>query len=243
MKLKIYADEAWRWPLAGPISVWLTMPLVDCKEKETFDDSKKLTEKKRNIIYQKIKDLENNKNVLYSFWYATNKEIDKLWISKCINIAFKRALVILFYKYILNYKAINWDKLLSKTKLVHKLNIILKDIENIQKYDMKEIVNLFWSIEKIYWIIFDWNYDFWLSKELWYKIITVIKWDAKIPYIGAASIVAKVERDKYMIEQSKIYPNFLFEKHKWYGTQKHIEAIKKYWICHLHRESFLGNIK
>lgn len=241
MKLKIYADEAWRWSLAGPVVVWLTLPLEKIEE-NIFDDSKKLTERKRNIIFEQLKIFEKENKILYSFWYASNNEIDKLWISKCINIAFKRALIIILYKYIKNYKTRNWDKLLAKIKLEKKLNNILSDIENIEKYDMKEIINLFQDIEKIFGIIFDGNNDFKISQDIWYKIINVIKWDALIPYIWAASIVAKVERDSYMIKQSKIHINYLFEKNKWYGTKEHTKAIKKYWTCTLHRHSFLKNI-
>ena len=242
MKIKIYADEAWRWPLAGPLVIWLTMPLENFKE-NIFNDSKKLTAKKREAIFERLKEVENKKIILHSFWYANNKEIDKFWLSKCINISFKRALVALFYKFLQDYQTTDWDKLLTKIKLLNKLNKILEDIENIEKYDMKEIINLFWNIEKLHWIIFDWNHDFWLSKDLGYKIITVIKWDARIKYIWAASIIAKVKRDNYMIEQSKLYPTFWFEKHKWYWTKKHQEAIIKYGICPLHRESFLKNLR
>ncbi len=241
MKLKIYADEAWRWPLAGPVVVWLTLPLEKVEE-YIFDDSKKLTEKKREIIFKKLKIFEQENKILHSFWYANNKEVDKLWISKCINIAFKRALVILLHKYISNYKSINGDKLLAKIKLENKLNNILSDIENIEKYDIKEVLKLFQKVEKVYWIIFDGNQDFNISKDIWYKIINIIKWDARVSYIWAASIIAKVERDMYMVRQWELHPNYLFEKHKWYGTKKHIESIKKYWICNLHRESFLKNI-
>jgi len=242
MKIKIYADEAWRWPLAGPLVMWLTMPLEKFEE-DIFDDSKKLSAKKREAIFERLKELEDKKIILHSFWYASNKEIDKFWLSKCINISFKRALVVLFYKFLQDYQTTDWNKLLAKIQLWKKLNKILENIEEIQKYDMKKIINLFWNIKKLHWIIFDWNHDFWLSKDLGYKIINVIKWDARIAYVWAASIVAKVERDNYMIKQSKLYPNFWFEKHKWYWTNKHQEAIIKYWICPLHRESFLNNIK
>jgi len=240
MKIKIYADEAWRWPLAWPVLVWLTLPLEKF-ETNDFKDSKILTEKKRKIIYENIKKFEEKKLMFYSFWYANNKEIDNFWIIKSINIAFKRALIVLLYKFSINYETTNWDKLFIKTKLLNKLNIIIQNIENIEKYDIKEIMSLFLEIEKIHWIIFDWNHNFWLPNDIWYNIITIIKWDAKIPYIGAWSIIAKVERDNYMIEQSKIYLKYSFEKHKWYWTKTHIENIKKYWICHLHRKSFLKN--
>jgi ribonuclease HII len=71
---------------------------------------------------------------------------------------------------------------------------------------------------------------------------TIIKGDEKVPLISAASIVAKVMRDRYMDEQGKLYPEYGFEKHKGYGTSAHIKAIKKLGITPIHRKSFLKNI-
>lgn len=71
---------------------------------------------------------------------------------------------------------------------------------------------------------------------------TIIKGDEKIPLISAASIVAKVMRDMYMTEQGTLYPEYGFEKHKGYGTEAHIKAIKKHGISTLHRKTFLKNI-
>lgn len=71
---------------------------------------------------------------------------------------------------------------------------------------------------------------------------TIIKGDEKIPIISAASIVAKVMRDRYMEEQGKQYPVYGFEIHKGYGTATHIKAIKKHGPSPLHRSSFLKNI-
>lgn len=67
---------------------------------------------------------------------------------------------------------------------------------------------------------------------------TLIKADEKIPNVSAASILAKVYRDNKMVEYSKIYPHYGFEKHKGYGTQAHIEAIRKHGYCPIHRRSF-----
>jgi ribonuclease HII len=67
---------------------------------------------------------------------------------------------------------------------------------------------------------------------------TIIRGDAKSASIAAASILAKVERDKIMIDFSIKFPNYSFEKHKGYATQEHIAAIRKYGICVIHRKTF-----
>ncbi len=70
----------------------------------------------------------------------------------------------------------------------------------------------------------------------------IIKGDSLSHSIACASIIAKVSRDRYMIEQSKIYPEYNFEKHKGYGKKLHIDMIKKYNMCEIHRKSFLNKI-
>ena len=69
--------------------------------------------------------------------------------------------------------------------------------------------------------------------------LPIIKGDYLSYTIGCASILAKVTRDKIMLDYSKNYPNYHFEKHKGYGTKLHIEAIRKYGKCEIHRESFI----
>ena len=70
---------------------------------------------------------------------------------------------------------------------------------------------------------------------------SIIKGDAKSYSIAAASIIAKVTRDRIMRQWDEIYPQYGFEKHKGYGTKMHIEAIKEYGLCPLHRRSFTKN--
>ena len=72
--------------------------------------------------------------------------------------------------------------------------------------------------------------------------LPIIKGDAKCYSISTASIIAKVTRDRIMREYDKIYPEYGFASHKGYGTAKHIEAIKKYGLCPIHRSSFVKNI-
>ena len=71
---------------------------------------------------------------------------------------------------------------------------------------------------------------------------SIIKGDALSYSIAAASIIAKVTRDRIMVEYDKIYPEYGFAKHKGYGTANHITAIKKYGLCPIHRRSFVKNI-
>ena len=70
------------------------------------------------------------------------------------------------------------------------------------------------------------------------KYISIIKGDAKVYSISAASIIAKVTRDRMMREYDEMYPQYGFAKHKGYGTSKHIEAIKEYGLCPIHRKTF-----
>lgn len=72
--------------------------------------------------------------------------------------------------------------------------------------------------------------------------LTIIKGDSKSISIAASSILAKVARDKYMVEQSLKYPHFRFERNKGYGTKEHIQAIDKHGTCELHRRTFLNKI-
>ena len=75
-----------------------------------------------------------------------------------------------------------------------------------------------------------------------FKYETIVKGDDKIYEISCASILAKVTRDRMMIEYDKLYPNYGFKNHKGYGTKKHIEAILNYGPCKIHRATFLKNI-
>ena len=70
------------------------------------------------------------------------------------------------------------------------------------------------------------------------NIVTMVKADDKVPEVSAASILAKVTRDREMGEMAKIYPQYGFEKHKGYGTRAHMEALEKYGRCPIHRTSF-----
>ncbi len=83
----------------------------------------------------------------------------------------------------------------------------------------------------------DGNSDFWLRQYYKLSVETIIKGDALVPLIGAASIAAKVTRDRHMIRLAKRYPEYGFDRHKGYGTRAHIDAIQQYGLCKEHRAS------
>ncbi len=176
-------DEAGRGPLAGPVvCACVVMPLDQDKIIEGINDSKKLTEKKREILYDKI----INTALYYSIVQVDEKTIDDINILN----ATKQGMI-------LAIKNLNIEPYIVLIDAV-KLDIDIKQ-ENI------------------------------------------IKGDSKSYNIAAASILAKVYRDRLMLDQAKIYPNYQFEKHKGYGTKVHIQALKTYGPCPLHRRSFIKN--
>ena len=176
-------DEAGRGPLAGPVfaaAVILPQNLMI----DGLNDSKKLSEKKREILYDKIKNLA----LTYAVAFAKEHEIDEINILNATFLAMKRAVA----------------------KLNLKPDIVLVDGNK--------------------------------SPELEISTQTIVKGDSLSASIAAASILAKVERDRLMKNLSKKYPEYNFEKHKGYGTKMHIDLIKKYGPCEIHRKSFLKKI-
>lgn len=173
-------DEAGRGPLAGPVFAAAVVLPLDC-EIEGLNDSKKLTEKKREELF----DVIIEKAVAYSVASASEKEIDDINILKATFLAMNRA-----------YEGLS------------------------VKPDMALV---------------DGNKEPGLpcAQE------TVVKGDAKSMSIAAASILAKVSRDRYMLEMAKIYPEYQFEKHKGYGTKLHYEMINEHGISEIHRLTFL----
>jgi len=176
-------DEAGRGPLAGPVFAAAVILPMDF-EIEGLNDSKKLTQKKREQLFDII--VENA--VSYSIATATEMEIDEINILKATFLAMNRAV----------------DGL--------EVSPDIALIDGNQKPGLK--------IEER----------------------TMIKGDAKSVSIAAASILAKVSRDRYMIELSKIYPQYFFEKHKGYGTKLHYEMLEQHGISQVHRRTFLKKL-
>lgn len=176
-------DEAGRGPLAGPVVIGCVIMPQDSFI-EYVNDSKKVSETKREMLYEKI----TNEAIAWSTGIVWQDEIDE------INI-------------------------LNATK-----KALTMAIDNLKVEPDKIVVDALDKIE---------------TRGIPY--ISVIKGDAKIYSISAASIIAKVTRDRIMREYDEIYPEYGFSGHKGYGTAKHIQAIKEYGICPLHRKSFVKN--
>jgi len=176
-------DEAGRGPLAGPVYAAAVI-LPKGHIIEGVNDSKKLSEKKRDLLFDKIID----ECICCSVGIADEKEIDEINILQATFLAMKRAV----------------------DGLEVKPDIALIDGNKKPGLDIPE-----WDI---------------------------IKGDAKSANIAAASIIAKVSRDRYMLEMAEKYPEYHFEKHKGYGTKLHYEMIEKYGVSPIHRRTFLKKI-
>ena len=168
-------DEAGRGPIAGPLVV---AGVVLCEEITGLNDSKVLSEKKREELFEKI--IKKSK---YHIVFTDAKTIDEKGLSYCLKSSIEE---------------------------------IMKTLEN----DCDEF-------------LMDGNTAFGIS-NLNFKV----KADATIEQVSAASILAKVSRDRYMLDISKDFPNYDFDKHKGYGTKAHVEAIKKFGRSSEHRYSF-----
>lgn len=176
-------DEAGRGPLAGPV-VAAAVILPEGIQLPGVNDSKKITEKKREVLFDFVKE-----NALaYGIGEASEVEIDEINILQATFLAMRRAV----------------------EALQPPADYALVDGNRIQGLPI--------------------------------PAETVIGGDGKVLSIAAASILAKVTRDRYMREMAMQYPEYGFEKHKGYGTKAHYAAIEQYGICPLHRKTFLKKI-
>ena len=173
-------DEAGRGPLCGPVCA--AACILPCGlHIEGLNDSKKLSEKKR----EKLFDVICNEAVAYSVAFASVEEIDELNILEATLLAMRRA------------------------------------VEGL-------------SVTPDYLLI-DGN----CSRSFTISAKAVIKGDALVPSIAAASILAKVTRDRLCTELDKEYPQYNIAKHKGYGTKEHMALIKEHGISPIHRKSFI----
>ncbi len=177
-------DEAGRGPLAGPVCAAAVILPGDCVI-EGLNDSKKISEKKREILF----DIIVEKALAFSIAYGTLEEIEEYNILEATYIAMNRAI----------------------EGLSLKADFALIDGNRV-------------------------------PKGIKIPCETVVKGDSKSYSIAAASILAKVTRDRLMMEYDQKYPEYLFSKHKGYGTKAHYEAIKQHGVCEIHRLSFLKNV-
>lgn len=175
-------DEAGRGPLAGPVVVaGVIMPLDDGEIIVGVNDSKKLSAKKRDLLYDKI-------------------------MEKAIEVQVA----------IIDNETIDRDNILNATKS-----------------GMYQCINGFKQIDRV---LID-------AVRLDAKVptISIIHGDALSYSIAAASIIAKVTRDRLMLEYDRQYPQYNFAKHKGYGTAEHIRLLKEYGPCPIHRRTFIGH--
>lgn len=176
-------DEAGRGPLAGPVVAAAVILKSDFFH-DQINDSKKISEKKREFLFDII--IENC--ISYAISFSDAKEIDEINILQATLLAMK--------------KAVEGLSIQPDITLIdgNKTPAALKNTQ------------------------------------------AVIKGDATSFSIACASILAKVSRDRFMLEMAKKYPQYQFEKHKGYGTKLHYEMIGTYGICELHRITFLKKI-
>ncbi|MCM1252341.1 MAG: ribonuclease HII [Clostridium sp.] len=173
-------DEVGRGPLAGPVVAGAVILPKNC-DILYINDSKKLSEKKREELY----DIIMEKAVAVGIGYRSPERIDEINILQATYEAMQEAV----------------------SKLPVQPDILLNDAVTIPQLPMKQV--------------------------------PIIKGDAKSISIGAASIVAKVTRDRLMVEYDSIFPAYGFASNKGYGAQAHIEALKKYGPCPIHRKTFI----
>ncbi len=173
-------DEVGRGPLAGPVVAGAVILPKNC-DILYINDSKKLSEKKREELY----DIIMEKAVSVGLGYSTPERIDEINILQATYEAMQEAV----------------------SKLSVTPDLLLNDAVTIPKLTMKQV--------------------------------PIIKGDAKSISIGAASIVAKVTRDRLMVQYDEVFPEYGFASNKGYGAQAHIEALKKYGPCPIHRKSFI----
>ena len=176
-------DEAGRGPLAGPVAAGAVILPKDCQILY-LNDSKKLSEKRREELFLEIKE----KALAWSVGIATPQRIDEINILQATYEAMREAIA----------------------GLKIRPQVLLNDAVKIPQVEISQV--------------------------------PIIKGDAKSLSIAAASVIAKVTRDRLMKDYDKLMPEYGFAKHKGYGSAAHMEAIRKFGSSPIHRQSFIKNI-
>lgn len=174
-------DEAGRGPLAG--SVYAAAVILSGVQIEGLNDSKKLSERKRELLFDEI----IKHAAAYAIAYATPEEIDRFNILQATFLAMQRAVEQL--KIQPNFIQVDGNKYPPNLKIPGE---------------------------------------------------AIVKGDSKIQEIMAASILAKVSRDRYMMQMAELYPQYNFAKHKGYPTAEHRDAVKQFGASPIHRKTFGG---
>ncbi len=173
-------DEAGRGPLAGPVAAGAVILPAD-HDLLYLNDSKKVSPKRRDILFDQIKE----EALAWAVVMVEPERIDEINILRATYEAMRRAVAM----------------------LDPKPTILINDAVTIPALDIPQV--------------------------------PIVKGDAQCISIAAASILAKVTRDRYMVEMDEKYPGYGFAKHKGYGTKQHIEAIRELGPCPIHRKSFI----
>ena len=176
-------DEVGRGPLAGPVVAGAVILPKNCSLLY-LNDSKKLSEKKREELYDEIMEIA----LAVGIGYSTPERIDEINILQATYEAMREAV-----------RALSTEP-----------DLLLNDAVTIPGIEIRQV--------------------------------PIIKGDAKSISIAAASIVAKVTRDRLMVRYDEVYPEYGFASHKGYGSAMHIEAIRKYGPTPIHRKSFIKNL-
>ena len=176
-------DEAGAGPLAGRVYAAAVI-LPDGLLLPYLNDSKKVTEKRRDVLFKEIR----QSAISYAVAWADEHEVDELNILNARMLAMERAITALPVP--ANFALIDGNKNMGITA----------------------------------------------------QNQTVVQGDSKSASIAAASILAKVSRDRYMLEMAKLYPEYAFEKHKGYPTKLHYERLRQFGPCPIHRLTFLKNL-
>lgn len=175
-------DEVGRGPWAGPVMAGAVILPKDC-DILYINDSKKLSEKKREELYEEI----TAKAIAWAVGCVSPERIDEINILQATYEAMRQAI----------------------DKLSPKPDLLLIDAVKIPRVEIPQV--------------------------------SIVKGDAKSASIGAASIVAKVTRDRLMVQYDELFPEYYFAENKGYGTAAHIEALSQYGPTPIHRRSFIKN--